>query len=468
MESDVRREVFCNPLTALQTSPVYGSGAAFLGMSPDSVNTTPSPSRNLIDCGDNLQRLARLAPESVDLIYLDPPFFSNRKYEVIWGDEAEIRSFEDRWEGGINVYIDWMRDRIDQMHRVLKPTGSLYLHCDWHASHYLKVMLDGIFKPQNFLNNIVWCYGLGGSSDRYWPRKHDDLLWYSKDPDAHYFKAPLTPASSMRMRGQMKKVPDYWDIPTINNMAKERLGYPTQKPELLLERIVESSSREGELVLDPFAGCGTALVAAHRLGRRWIGIDISPTAVRIMERRMLAVGARNFEVTGLPMTVPELKNLKPFEFQNWVIQQFNGTQARRQSGDMGIDGYSSRHEPIQVKRSERVGRQIIDNFETALARAGRQRGYIVAFSFTRGAREETARARAEARLHISLVTVEKLLSGNLDPLSDGAQTQMPKPRTPDSRPSLSDLLESTKAGEPDDASAGGAPYARKGSGSGRS
>lgn len=150
MESDVRREVFCNPLTALRTSPVYGSGAAFLGMSPDSVNTTPSPSRNLIDCGDNLQRLARLAPESVDLIYLDPPFFSNKKYEVIWGDEAEIRSFEDRWEGGINVYIDWMRDRIDEMHRVLKPTGSLYLHCDWHASHYLKVMLDGIFKPQNF------------------------------------------------------------------------------------------------------------------------------------------------------------------------------------------------------------------------------------------------------------------------------------------------------------------------------
>jgi DNA modification methylase len=156
------------------------------------------------------------------------------------------------------------------MYRLLKPTGSIYLHCDWHASHYLKVMMDDVFGMQNFLNNIVWCYGLGGSSDRYWPRKHDDILWYSKKKGAHYFEAPRMPASSNRMRGQTKKVVDYWDIPTINNMAKERLGYPTQKPESLLERIVESSSRREEAVLDPFAGCGTALVAAHRL---WSAMD---------------------------------------------------------------------------------------------------------------------------------------------------------------------------------------------------
>jgi adenine specific DNA methylase Mod len=137
----------------------------------------PSPSRNALDCGDNLYQLARLPTESIDLIYLDPPFFSNRQYEVIWGDEAEIRSFEDRWEGGINVYINWMRERLVEMYRLLKPTGSLYLHCDWHASHYLKVVLEEIFGEQNFLNNIVWCYGLGGSSNRYWPRKYDDILW---------------------------------------------------------------------------------------------------------------------------------------------------------------------------------------------------------------------------------------------------------------------------------------------------
>src|SRR5215211_9283947 len=107
-------------------------------------------------CGDNLQRLSLLPSESVDLIYLDPPFFSNRNYEVIWGDEAEVRSFEDRWEGGINYYVGWMRDRVMEMHRVLKPTGSIYLHCDWHASHYLKVMLDEFFGSNMFVNEIVW------------------------------------------------------------------------------------------------------------------------------------------------------------------------------------------------------------------------------------------------------------------------------------------------------------------------
>jgi DNA methylase/Restriction endonuclease len=258
-------------------------------------------------------------------------------------------------------------------------------------------------------------------------------------------------------------VDDVWDIPIINPLSKERLGYPTQKPEALLERIVSASSNKGDVVLDPFAGCGTALVAAHRLGRRWIGIDISPTAVRLMERRMLAVGAHNFEVTGMPMTVAELRKLKPFEFQNWVIQQFNGTHAPRKSGDMGIDGYSSLHEPIQVKRSDRVGRNVIDNFETAVARAGKDRGFIVAFSFTRGAYEEVARAKAKTCLNISLVTAKELLSYNFNPpgaptapsaLFDTADLLLPKPRAADTRPSMSELLTSGRNAELDDVSAG--------------
>lgn len=419
-----------------------------------------SPTGNLLDCGDNLYRLARLPSESVDLIYLDPPFFSNRQYEVIWGDEAEVRSFEDRWEGGINVYVAWMRERVTEMFRLLKPSGSLYLHCDWHASHYLKVMLDGIFGNTNFLNNIVWCYGLGGSSNRYWPRKHDDILWYAKKNGKQYFEAPRMAATSNRMRGQTKKVVDYWDIPTINNMAKERLGYPTQKPEELLERIVASSCPKGGVILDPFAGCGTSMVAAHRLGRRWIGIDISPTAVRLMERRMYAVGARGFEITGMPMTAEELRELKPFEFQNWVIQQFNGTHAPRKSGDMGIDGYSFfLHEPIQVKRSDKVGRNVVDNFETALLRAKREKGFIVAFSFTRNAYEEVARVKNEQGLEILLVTVEDLLSGEFDHLAtrpveeqpaglfeteEDDSLDLPEPRDADSRPSLSELITSER------------------------
>lgn len=398
---------------------------------------------------DNLNRLSQFPSECMDLIYLDPPFFSNRNYEVIWGDEAEIRSFEDRWEGGIQVYVQWMRERMFEMYRILKPSGSIYLHCDWHASHHLKVMMDEVFGRENFLNNIVWCYGLGGSSARYWPRKHDDLLFYSKTPDGHVFEAARVPATSMRMQGQDKKAPDYWDIPTINNMAKERLGYPTQKPEALLQRIVAASSRKGDTVLDPFAGCGTALVVAHELGRQWVGIDISPTAVELMRRRMEKVGATT-KLVGMPVSEEQLRALKPFEFQNWVINRFNGTHSPRKSGDMGIDGYSFfEHDPIQVKQSERIGRNVVDNFETAVERAGKERGYIVGFSFTRGAHEEVARARTARNMEIKLVRVVDLLADETDlvtPSEGQLLTDRPLPpaRPAEARPSVQELLESTR------------------------
>ncbi len=388
--------------------------------------------------------------ECVDLIYLDPPFFSNRNYEVIWGDEAEVRSFQDRWEGGIHVYVSWMRDRMMQLRRLLKPTGSIYLHCDWHASHYLKVMMDDVFDRGNFLNNVVWLYGLGGSSDRYWPRKHDDILWYSKEKDKHHFQATRVAATSQRMKGESKKSPDYWDIPTINNMAKERLGYPTQKPEALLQQIIESSSRPGDVVLDPFAGCGTALVVAERLRRRWVGIDISPTAVELMRRRMGRIGSASISVVGMPTTVEDLRLLKPFEFQNWVINKFVGTHSPRKSGDMGIDGFSffNRY-PIQVKQSEKVGRNVVDNFETAIRRNGDTAGYIVSFSFTRDAREEVARARLSDGLNIKLVTVADLLIDVPD-LEDAAasggilfaEPPLIAPREADARPSAEELLNS--------------------------
>jgi hypothetical protein len=141
---------------------------------------------------DNLHRLAQLPDESIDLIYLDPPFFSNRSYEVIWGDEAEVRSFEDRWEGGIQVYVNWMQDRLVEMHRVLKGTGSLYLHCDWHAAHYLKVMMDGIFGQPNFANEIVWRRtGAHNKAGRYGPI-HDSILFYKKS-DAATWMNPRRP-----------------------------------------------------------------------------------------------------------------------------------------------------------------------------------------------------------------------------------------------------------------------------------
>jgi DNA modification methylase len=442
----------------------------------------------ILYCGDNARRLAEFPDECIDLIYLDPPFFSNKNYEVIWGDEAEVRSFEDRWEGGIEHYIGWMEPRLRHMQRLLKPTGSIYLHCDPAASHYLKVLMDDIFLPRNFRNEVIWKRTTAHSSAKRYGPIHDVLLFYTRSNDytwnrvfvpydqkyleskyrfiepgtnRRYRKSDIT--GSGRRKGQTGEdwrgvnvtsrgrhwmvppdeldkldeegriawpsktggVPEYkryldempgmtlqdvWiDIEPINARATERLGYPTQKPESLLERILTASSNPGDIVLDPFCGCGTTLAVAHRLRRQWIGIDISPTAVNLMKRRMSKLGVTAKD-DGLPMTTADLKALKPFEFQNWVIQRIVGTHSPRKTGDMGIDGYSFFEQlPVQVKQSERVGRNVVDNFETAVERSGKHMGYIVAFSFTRGAYEEAARAKARGKAAIVLVKVEDLV-----------------------------------------------------------
>lgn len=177
------------------------------------------------------------------------------------------------------AYLVMMAPRLKHLHRILKSSGSIYLHCDQSASSHLKLLMDTIFGPENFLNCISWCYGLGGSSNRYWPRKHDDILWYSKTAGEHFFEAVQIPATSQMMKGKSKKAPDYWHIPSINNMAHERLGYPTQKPERLLEMIILSSSRVGDLILDPCCGSGTTLAVASKLKRCAIGIDSSKVAI---------------------------------------------------------------------------------------------------------------------------------------------------------------------------------------------
>lgn len=428
---------------------------------------------NAILCGDNRKIIADFPSESVDLIYLDPPFFSNRNYEVIWGDEAEIRSFEDRWEGGIHVYVEWMRERMADLHRVLKATGSLYLHCDWHASHYLKVMLDDVFGRDHFQNEIAWWYRGGGVSPKRWGRRHDTILFYAKgkgwtfnvDPVRTAYSPSVMESSPSRYdksyRGKKvysgyrpnplgKHPDDVWPIqPLMPSDKTERLGYPTQKPEALLEQIIQASSNEGDIVLDPFAGCGTTLVAAQRFKRRWVGIDISPTATNLMIRRMGKVGvpADSIEVEGLPVSVDDLRELKPFEFQNWVIQRFHGTYSPRKPHDMGIDGLSFfHHRPIQVKQSEHVGRNVVDNFETAVERGGADKGYIVAFSFTKGSYEEAARAKGAGKVEIELVTVADLLKQVPD-LSEAAgemfaDLPLPSARPSDALPSVEELLAS--------------------------
>ena len=397
-------------------------------------------SENTIYCGDNLIWLKKFPDKLVDLIYLDPPFFSNKQYEVVFHDGQEIRSFEDRWKGGINHYIEWMHERVFEMHRILKDTGSFYLHCDWHASHYLKVMCDNVFGYKNFRNEIVWCYyGASSPGQKQFPRKHDIIFWYSKtnnwifnDDDVRvpYANSTIkriktTPTSIFHgkrtERTANKKgkiIEDYWFIPPVVSTAKERLGYPTQKPEELLERIIKASSNKNDLILDPFCGCGTTIAMAQVLQRKWIGIDVSPTACKLMKNRVQKNGAINVEIKGLPVSIEDLKALQPFEFQNWCVGALGGTVNPKKVSDMGIDGFTFwRRYPIQVKQSENIGRNVIDNFETAIQRIKKDTGYIVAFSFGKGAYEEVARVKQNG-LSIELLTIDKVLEYE-EPLKEG-------------------------------------------------
>lgn len=262
---------------------------------------------NVIHCGDNLAIMREMEPESVDLIYLDPPFFSNRNYEVIWGDNQEVRAFNDRWADGINHYLDWMKERLVEIHRILKSTGSIYCHLDWHAVHYVKVMMDDIFGMKNFRNEIVWHYGLGAANAKStYLKKHDTILFYSKNKKYTFNlqRGEVTPqmkakychidegGAYMMAKGKKyylkggKPLDSVWDIPTISPTSKERLKYPTQKPEALLDRIIKASSNPDDIVLDPFCGCGTTVAVAKKLGRKWLGIDQNEKAIELTEKRL--------------------------------------------------------------------------------------------------------------------------------------------------------------------------------------
>jgi DNA modification methylase len=281
-------------------------------------NALGLPANQLI-LGDNLEVLRTLPSESVDLIYNDPPFFSGRNYNVIWGDSNEVRSFHDIWEGGIDSYLIWLNARLWEMRRVLKKTGSIYVHCDWHASHYIKTEMDKIFGYENFRNEIVWGYSIGGKSQKTFGRKHDIILFYSKAED-YYFDSKgasvaRKPKTHMKMgvdesgrqfqekrdakTGKIyryyvdegKIAEDYWiDIETLNREDAERIGYPTQKPETLLERIIKASSNEGDIVADFFGGGGTTFAVAMKHKRRFIGCDSSRVAISVTLDRLVKIG----------------------------------------------------------------------------------------------------------------------------------------------------------------------------------
>lgn len=214
-----------------------------------------------------------------------------------------------------------------------------------------------------------------------------------------------------------KQPDDWWQIQPIAPSAKARLGYPTQKPEALLEKIILASSNKGDVVLDAFCGCGTTMAVAHHLGRKWIGIDVSPSAIALIKNRLATLGAKertHYEVFGMPQKMDDVIGFKPYEFQYWAINEMHGMPNPKKSGDMGIDGFSFlEHHPIQVKQSEGVGRNVVDNFETALRRYYKdspkeKHGYIVALSFGKGAHEEAARAKKDGLL-IQLIKVQDII-----------------------------------------------------------
>ena len=406
---------------------------------------------NTLIWGDNLHVLRTLADDSVDLVYMDPPFFSNRNYSVIWNDANEVRSFEDTWDGGLPGYLIWLNARLWEMRRVLKPEGSIYVHCDWHASHYIKVEMDRIFGPENFRNEIIWAYtGPGTSAARQFNRKHDTIFWYSRGKqwafNADAVRVPykhggprtggFTERGGRRMDAAMiaerysaGKVPETWwsDCTPVGRIASERVGYPTQKPEALLERIVKASSNEGDVILDPFVGGGTAAVVAQRLNRRWIAIDQSRMAVSVTEQRLRAserqgelgeVRQRGFEVRYWGVyEAGVLSAMEPDAFRRFVVECY-GAQAETNGG--AIHGWrrgEGSREPVWAGHPSPRS-TVSPGDVTAFARAIREHGgngslgVMLAWGFGRRA-EQAAREIAEREdLGIEFVKVRQLPLGS--------------------------------------------------------
>ena len=236
--------------------------------------------------GDCLDVLPSLGEGEVSLIYADPPFATGgtRRGRARGGGSGEFLAYEDRWDS-LDSYLEFLRPRLEAMHRALAPEGAILLHVDWRSSHRVRCLLDDVFGPDRFVNHVIWHYGLGGSSPSRFARKHDDILYYARG-DERWFDPPLVPATSRRLAGGLKKATDVLDIPSINNMAKERTGWPDQKPLALLELLVRACCPPGGRVVDPVCGSGTTLEAADRVGRRAIGIDRSPAAIAVVRDRL--------------------------------------------------------------------------------------------------------------------------------------------------------------------------------------
>lgn len=369
--------------------------------------------RNRLFYGDNLELLPDYIDDnSVDLVYLDPPFKSNQDYNVLFAEQdgsrsaAQVLAFEDTWawdqaasaayesiiegpctdvartmlgfrtilgESDMLAYLSMMAPRLIELRRVLKSTGSIYLHCDTTASAYLRVLLDSIFKPKNFRNEIIWYYynKMHDRRKKLFPRATDTLLFYAKDVDEsftfHQLKEkrekPIKQLARKKVDGRMvnakdakghviyrikddRTIDNVWRIPCLQPAARERLDYPTQKPQALLERVIEASTNPGDVILDPFCGCGTAIEAAQQLNRNWIGMDITHLSVGLIKYRLQgAFGdsiSSTYDVVGEPVSLKDAQQLAvddTFQFQCWALGLVGARSADPKKGsDRGIDG----------------------------------------------------------------------------------------------------------------------------------
>jgi site-specific DNA-methyltransferase (adenine-specific) len=421
---------------------------------------------NALYYGDNLQILREyIADESVDLIYLDPPFNSKATYNVLFrapsGEQstAQIEAFEDTWhwtdeaerafdevlisgntdaaemlramrsflkENDMMAYLTMMAVRLLELRRILKKTGTLYLHCDPTASHYLKVVMDAIFGKKNFLNEIVWCYDTGGRSTTSFPKKHDIILRYAHKKNAAFYydnvalprdfstmhEVILTDEDGRKYQRNFKAgkeyryyidrgvLPNDWwaDIQALNPAAKERLSYPTQKPLALLDRIIKASSDIGDVVLDPFCGCGTAVHAAQRLDRQWIGIDITHLAVSLIEKRLNdAFPGIKYEVHGTPKDLDGARALAAadkYQFQWWAVSLVNAIPfgGKKKGADTGIDGLiyfkpdgkTTEKAVVSVKGGAHVSVAMIRDLGHVVEREGAKIGVFIALASPTG------------------------------------------------------------------------------------
>ena len=499
--------------------------------------------------GDNLHILREhIQDETVDLIYLDPPFNSKRDYNLLFktpkglDSDAQITAFEDTWHWGeqaeqeftelihqpntdvsemiqslrrflkesdMMAYLTMMANRLLELHRVLKPTGSLYLHCDPTASHYLKIVLDTVFDIRNFRSEIIWKRSAAHGGPVNYNNIHDIIFYYSKNSrptwtsprvpyDESYIKSHYSsvdadgrpyqlvsahgagegpprifgdktippPAGRHwmsqehidRMMSEGKVVftksgmPRYkryldeaegnplgtvWDdIPPVNSQAAERLGYPTQKPLALLERILQASSNEGDTVLDPFCGCGTAVHAAQKLGREWIGIDITHLAISLIEKRMKdAFPGLQFDVLGTPTDLGGARNLAlrdKYQFQWWACTLVNAQpfQGKKKGADTGIDGLIYFQDEakevkkiiVSVKGGDHVTRTMIADLKNTVEREKAHLGLFVTLTPPTQPMitEATSAGYYESPFYgafpkIQILTIEGLLSGAESP-----------------------------------------------------